>query len=64
MICDNDGNHHQWVDVLATGAIAQVKHWAHPVGQPPLRDLIGVAQAAAAKGFFYSLAGYTPQALE
>ncbi|WP_446210355.1 restriction endonuclease [Micromonospora sp. IBSANI012] len=52
------------VDVLATGAVAQVKHWAQPVGQPPLRDLFGVGQAAAAKPFFYSLSGYTPQALE
>ncbi|WP_433077747.1 restriction endonuclease [Dactylosporangium sp. CA-052675] len=51
-------------DVLATGAVAQVKHWTEPVGQPPLRDLFGVAQAAAAKPFFYSLAGYTAPALE
>ncbi|MEU2616079.1 restriction endonuclease [Micromonospora sp. NPDC007271] len=52
------------VDVLATGAVAQVKHWAQPVGQPPLRDLFGVAQAMAAKPFFYSLNGYTAQALQ
>ncbi|MBW6434989.1 restriction endonuclease [Actinoplanes hulinensis] len=52
------------VDVVATGAVAQVKHWAQPVGQPPLRDLFGVAQAAAATAFFYSRSGYTPAALE
>lgn len=52
------------VDVVATGVVAQVKHWAKPVGQPSLRDLFGVAQAAAATAFFYSRSGYTPAALE
>ncbi|MBO3742712.1 restriction endonuclease [Actinoplanes flavus] len=52
------------VDVVATGAVAQVKHWAKPVGQPALRDLFGVAQASAATAFFYSRSGYTPAALE
>jgi hypothetical protein len=52
------------VDVVATGAVAQVKHWAQPVGQPPLRDLFGVAQAAAAQALFFSFSGYTPSALE
>jgi hypothetical protein len=51
-------------DVLATGAVAQVKHWAQPVGQPPLRDLFGVAQATGARPLFYSYSGYTPQALQ
>ncbi|GAA1843445.1 restriction endonuclease [Asanoa iriomotensis] len=51
-------------DVSATGAVAQVKHWAQPVGQPPLRDLFGVAQAAGARPVFYSQSGYTVAALE
>ncbi|MBQ1041454.1 restriction endonuclease [Micromonospora sp. C72] len=52
------------VDVHAVGAVAQVKHWAQPVGQPPLRDLFGVAQAAGARPVFYSHSGYTVAALE
>ena len=52
------------VDVVAAGAVAQVKHWAGPVGQPPLRDLFGVASASKAMAFFYSLNGYTVAALE
>lgn len=52
------------VDVLAVGVVAQVKHQSQAVGQPPLRDLFGAAQAAGAKPFFYSLAGYTVKALE
>lgn len=52
------------LDVIASGAVAQVKYWAQQVGQPPLRDLFGAAQAAGAKPFFYSLTGYTPHALE
>lgn len=51
-------------DVRATGAVAQVKHHLAPVGQPVLRDLFGVAGAAAARPFCYSLSGYTAQALE
>lgn len=52
------------VDVQAVGVVAQVKHWTQPVGQPPLRDLFGVAQAAGAQPVFYSHYGYTVAALE
>lgn len=51
-------------DVVGTGVVAQVKHWARPVGAPPVRDLHGVATARRAVGVFYSAAGYTPPAIK
>ncbi|WP_081861687.1 restriction endonuclease [Cellulomonas sp. HZM] len=52
------------VDAVGTGVVAQVKDWARPVGEPPVRDLHGTALAAGARGVFYSSAGYTRQAQE
>lgn len=51
-------------DVIGTGVVAQVKHWARPVGAPPIRDLHGTATAQRAIGVFYAAAGYTPQAVQ
>jgi hypothetical protein len=50
------------VDVVARGAVAQVKFWQSAVGAPAVRDLFGTATAAGAKGLFFSLTGYTAEA--
>lgn len=49
------------IDVVATGAIAQVKFHAMPVGAPDVQRLRGAAHAYA-NALFYSAAGYTPAA--
>jgi hypothetical protein len=49
------------VDVEAPGLAAQVKFWAQPVGAPELQQLVGAALGRVT--VFYSLQGYTQQAL-
>lgn len=45
------------IDCVATGAVAQVKNWATPVGSPEVQKLRGAAYQVTA--IFYSLSGYT-----
>lgn len=52
------------VDVIGDGLVCQVKFEALPTGRPPLQALYGIAQLEAAKAVFFSLAGYSPHALE
>jgi hypothetical protein len=52
----------QGVDVVARGAVAQVKNWQSTVGAPAVRDLFGTATAAGAAALFFSLSGYTAEA--
>lgn len=52
------------VDVLATGVVGQVKFEAMPTGRPAVQGLFGVAVVEDALGVFFSLAGYTVQAVE
>lgn len=49
------------VDVEAPGLVAQVKFWAQPAGAPELQQLVGAALGRVT--VFYSLQGYTQQAL-
>ena len=51
-------------DVVAKDAIAQVKAHMNPIGRPDLQNLYGVAAAEDKQGLFFSLTGYTTQALE
>lgn len=52
------------IDVLATGVVAQVKFEALPTGRPAVQALSGIAAVEDALGVFFSLAGYTPAAVE
>jgi hypothetical protein len=52
------------VDVRSQWAVAQVKMEAAPTGRPPLQAITGVARVEAVDAIFFSLAGYTAQALE
>lgn len=49
------------LDVLATGAVAQVKHHAQPVGAPDVQRLRGAGHGAT-HAVFYSRSGYTAAA--
>ena len=51
-------------DVVAKDAIAQVKAHMSPIGRPDLQNLYGVAAAEDKLGLFFSLMGYTTQALD
>ena len=51
------------LDVLATGAVAQVKHHAQPVGAPDVQRLRGAAHGVN-RPVFYSRNGYTTQAVD
>lgn len=52
------------IDVHSSLALAQVKTETVPVGRPALQRLFGVAHAEGKDGLFFSLSGYTAQALE
>lgn len=49
-------------DVIADGAVAQVKAWMIPIGRPDIQQLRGVAHDGRT-AFFFSLTGYTPGAI-
>ncbi len=51
------------LDVRATNAVAQVKHFAAPIGAPVIQQLRGAAHGQGA-ALFYSLSGYTKAAVE
>ncbi|WP_175477115.1 restriction endonuclease [Ruania alba] len=51
------------LDAVATGAAAQVKHYAGQVGSPDVQQLVGAAHDAAVR-IFYAQSGYTATALE
>lgn len=51
------------LDVRATDAVAQVKHYATPVGAPVVQQLRGAAHGQGA-ALFYSRSGYTKAAVE
>lgn len=51
------------LDVRATDAVAQVKHYATPIGGPAIQQLRGAAHGQGA-ALFYSLSGYTKAAVE
>lgn len=50
------------IDVRSPGWVAQVKHYAIPVGAPDVQRLFGAALGKPS--IFYSLGGYTQQAIE
>lgn len=50
-------------DVIASGAVAQVKAWMVPVGRPEVQQLRGVAHDGRV-ALFFSLTSYTPKAIE
>src|SRR5690606_31303260 len=45
-------------------AVAQVKHLGSPVGAPDVQRLVGAGHMASEYQLFYSLSGYTRQAVE
>ncbi|GGO94396.1 hypothetical protein GCM10011584_35330 [Nocardioides phosphati] len=51
------------VDVRASTAVAQVKHYASPVGAPMVQQLRGAAHGQD-WALFYALSGYTAKAVE
>lgn len=51
------------LDVRATDAVAQVKHYSTPVGAPVIQQLRGAAHGQGA-ALFYSRSGYTKAAVE
>jgi hypothetical protein len=53
------------IDVRATGALAQVKREAKPVGRPAVQNLVGArGRDASLHLFFFSLSGYSQTAFE
>lgn len=50
------------LDVRATDAVAQVKHYATPIGAPVIQQLRGAAHGQGA-ALFYSMSGYTKAAV-
>lgn len=52
------------IDVGSAAALAQVKYHLRPIGRPALQQLHGVAALEKKRSFFFSHAGYTPQARE
>jgi len=52
------------VDVRARSAVAQVKMEGLPTGRPVVQALFGVATSERKSALFFSLAGYTQQALD
>jgi tetratricopeptide (TPR) repeat protein len=52
------------VDVRSSNAVAQVKKELSPTGRPKLQELYGIAAHEGSQALFFTLAGYTPQALE
>jgi hypothetical protein len=52
------------IDVLAEGAVAQVKMEGSPTSRPTVQQLHGVAGAQNKRAVFFSLAGYTRPAFD
>jgi hypothetical protein len=52
------------VDVRASAAVAQVKMEALPTGRPAVQSIFGIAAHERKLAVFFSLAGYTAQAVE
>lgn len=52
------------VDVVAAGAVAQVKHHAKPVRLPEVQRIYGIAAAERKKALIFGSAGFTPAARE
>jgi len=52
------------VDVVASGAVAQVKHHAKPVRLPEVQRIYGIAVAERKKALIFASAGFTPAARE
>jgi tetratricopeptide (TPR) repeat protein len=52
------------VDVESSEAIAQVKMEGKPIGRPPLQALYGLGIHQKKTALFFSLSGYTSQAIE
>jgi hypothetical protein len=50
------------IDVLASGAVAQVKAEMLPIGRPIIQQIAGIAAVESKVGFCFSLAGFTPEA--
>ena len=51
------------IDVVAQGAVAQVKAHVKPVGAPDVQQLYGVALSMSSRPLFFALSGYTPAAV-
>lgn len=51
------------IDVIGAGVVAQVKMEANPTGRDRLQALYGVATVEGCRPVFFSLAGYTAQAV-
>jgi hypothetical protein len=52
------------IDVTASGAVAQVKMEGLPTGRPAVQRIAGAASSKRVDALFFSLAGYTSQAVE
>lgn len=52
------------IDVVSSGAVAQVKAHMVPIGRPELQGLAGVAAIEGKIAIFFALNGFTPQAIE
>jgi len=52
------------VDVVASGAVAQVKHHAKPVRLPEVQRIYGIAVAERKKALIFGSAGFTAAARE
>lgn len=52
------------VDVVASSAVAQVKHHAKPVRLPEVQRIYGIAAAERKKALIFGSAGFTPAAQE
>jgi tetratricopeptide (TPR) repeat protein len=52
------------VDVRSSDAVAQVKKELSPTGRPKLQELYGIATYEGRQALFFTMAGYTDQAVE
>jgi hypothetical protein len=52
------------IDVRSSWGVAQVKAEMKPVGRPAVQQLAGVASVEGCDALFFSLAGFTPDAIE
>ncbi|MBA8848741.1 restriction endonuclease [Microcella alkalica] len=51
------------IDVTSASTVAQVKHYKGKVGVVEVRELFGVATSRGKRGYFFTSAGYTPEAI-
>ncbi|MGJ9404047.1 restriction endonuclease [Arthrobacter sp. KK5.5] len=51
-------------DIIADRCVAEVKHHASPIGPGPVRQIAGVATTVGKQAIFFSLSGYSRQAIE